>query len=669
MRSKVDLKAVLLLGFLLLLGWSSRAQSPTQWSKLAKQAEAEGDIYATVFYYKKAAEADSLNLNMWMRYGDALRFSNDYKRAGEVYKYVFEHPQFSADQNVSLYWLAKMQQYQGQYQDADVNFQSYVNYYSESGSFLRADANQQRKSVEWALLHIGDTLDPGIQNLGLNSNSNYADFGGTLLNDTTLIFSSLRYIKKDSSLEIHRSEIGNRVKLLKGVRRDSLWISIEEMDSVLIRTDKHIANATYYADSAWLLFSECGDYGNCKIYYSPYNGEYFEDAVAFPDNINLDGFNTTQPFMATITGVPVLFFSTNRPQGKGGLDLWYSMYKPRLNTWGYPRNLGRNINTKGNEITPFFNSDSNLLFFSSDWHEGFGGFDVFESRANSLRSFRTPVNMGLGINSSLNDLYFAEFPEDSIAIFSSNREGGMKMEGQTCCNDVYYYKIEAPIEVIEDTVVPDTPTAPILVTLEEINEYLPVLYFHNDQPNPRTTKTTTKKSYYDCFHEYLDLRPEYLKEYSKNKKGADRDTAINRIKHFYTEKVEKGMNDFDQFCSLLLDRLEKGDSAVVTIKGYSSRLASSDYNLNLTKRRIESLINYMDHYKDGILKPYLPRNESDSAAIVFEKIPFGESKAKHTTSDDLNDKINSVYSPDAMLERRIEILHVSKQEHKRTLED
>ena len=462
---------------------------------------------------------------------------------------------------------------------------------------------------------------------------------------------------------LHKSEFGERLKIMKAVKRDSTWISIALLDSMFYKKDRHIANASYYEPNKWLVFSQCPSYGNCKIYYSKWNGASFEEPEEFPDNINLEGFNTTQPFVATIDGAPTLFFSSNRPQGKGGMDIWYSIYKERHKTFAFPRNMGRNVNTKGNEITPFWNSDSNLLFFSSDWHEGFGGFDIFESKSNSLASMRPPANVGYGINTSVNDLYFAEFPKDSMAIFTSNREGGMKMEGQTCCNDIYYYKIKSPIAPIIDTIVPDTtPLVPVLVEIEELNNYLPVLYFDNDQPNPKSLASTTTKSYYDCFHEYLLRRGEYLNEYTKHKKDAERDTAHQRITNFYLKKVEKGMTDFDLFCELLLRQLEKGDSATITIKGYSSTLAGTKYNLPLTERRIESLINYMEHYKGGILKPYLPHADKPIAAITFEKIPYGESKASPITSDDLNDKVNSIYSPDAMNERRIEILHVTKKE-------
>ena len=130
---------------------------------------------------------------------------------------------------------------------------------------------------------------------------------------------------------------------------------------------------------------------------------------------------------------------------------------------------------------------------------------------------------------------------------------------------------------------------------------------------------------------------------------------------FFKGKIELGIEEFDLFMDLLFVQLEAGESLLITIKGYASPLAKSDYNINLTQRRIQSLINYLYEYKNGELKPYIEGNAPNGGKIEFERIPYGDSKASGKTSDDLSDKVNSVYSPEAMEERRIEILHVSKK--------
>jgi hypothetical protein len=634
------------------------AQSPKQWSKYGNQAVDEGDINGAVYYFKKAVQADSSNLESWMSLGRAYRLNNDYKAAAMAFSHVYNDP-YRTRYDEALYWWAKMQQNLGEYEEAAHNFHNYENYHATRGSFEQKDAKNQYKACLWALKHLNDTLVKGLHNLGVELNSSYAEFGGTLLNDSTLIYSSLQYNRKDSSLKLSKKEMGNRVMLYKAIRRDSVWYDEGPLDTLINQKGNHIANAFWCEEKKWLVFSVCPSYSSCKLKYTEMiNGE-FTTPELFSESINMEGFNTTQPYLETISGKLTLFFVSDRPQGQGGLDIWYSQYNPRLKGFTYPRNMGRRINTPGNEITPFYLADSNRLYYSSDYHMGYGGFDVFSSYVPSLRSGKTPVNVGLTINSSANDLYYATYPKDSFSLVTSNREGGIKLKNATCCNDIYYFKHE-PVAV-PDTVIDTVETIPVLTSVEELNKYLPVLYFHNDQPDPRSWKTTTKKTYLECFKDYMKMKKHYVHEYTKNKEGAEKDTAALRLDRFFKTNVERGLEEFDLFMDLLFVQLEKGEKVLITIKGYASPLAKSDYNINLTQRRIQSLIKYLYEYKNGELKPYLDGSAENGGKIEFEKIPYGESKAARITSDDLSDKINSVYSPDAMAERRIEILHVESK--------
>jgi hypothetical protein len=655
----LKIKQPILLFFLLFVIISQNliAQSPQQWKKHGDAAQKEGDLNGAIFYYGKASQTDSSNLDYWMLYANSLRQSHDYEKVAETYEYIFENP-YRSKHHESLYWWAIMQQNLGKYEEAARNFNKFSNYHAESSSFKKSNANQQYKACLWALQHQGDTSIKEIRNLGSDLNSKFTEFGGSLLNDTTLIYSSLQYNRKDRSLKLSNSEKQNKVMLYQARWRDSAWVDFGKLDSVINVKGFHTANSCWFAEKKWMIYSSCSDYENCKIMFSEWDGMDWLEPQAFSKSINLEGFNNTQPYLCEVKGKTTLFFVSNRPQGKGQLDIWYAQYNTRLKGFTYPRNMGKRVNSSGNEITPYFLSDSNRLFFSSDWHNGYGGYDVFSSNASSLRSAKQPANAGQVINSSANDLYFRTYPNNSLALVTSNREGGIKLKNQTCCNDIYYFEHQPPILVDTISNIDSSLLVPVIETVEELNKYLPILYFHNDQPNPRSVKTRTKKTYQECFYEYLHLKKQYLNEYSKNKTGAEKASAIARVDWFFKQKVEKGIEEFDLFMDLLYGQLQKGQSVIITIKGYASPLAKSDYNIHLTKRRIQSLINYLYEYKNGEIATYLDGTATNKAKIEFVKIPFGDSKASRTTSDDLDDKVNSVYSPDAMEERRIEILHV-----------
>ena len=115
----------------------------------------------------------------------------------------------------------------------------------------------------------------------------------------------------------------------------------------------------------------------------------------------------------------ILYFSSNRPGGYGGFDIYVSYFKN--DAWTYPENLGPKINTSGNEVTPFF--DGEQLYYSSDYLKGLGGLDVFRSHVYE-GNWQSPNNMGNGINSPEDDFYFVKHPEKESYYITSNRMGG-----------------------------------------------------------------------------------------------------------------------------------------------------------------------------------------------------------------------------------------------------
>ncbi|HRP81355.1 MAG TPA: hypothetical protein PLY76_05615 [Flavobacteriales bacterium] len=94
------------------------------------------------------------------------------------------------------------------------------------------------------------------------------------------------------------------------------------------------------------------------------------------------------------------------------------------------------------------------------------------------------------------------------------------------------------------------------------------------------------------------------------------------------------------------------------VRGCASPLAKSDYNKNLSLRRIENLVHYLERTNDGTLLPYLNRTASNGGTLTVQKRPFGKSTADSAFSDRLDDLRNSVYGVGAAKERRIEIEEV-----------
>lgn len=377
------------------------------------------------------------------------------------------------------------------------------------------------------------------------------------------------------------------------------------------------------------------------------------------------GYTATQPAIGydSVLQAEVLFFASDRPGGPVGLNIWWVKVEEGENTFGQPALLAE-VNTEFDDITPCFHTPSQTLYFSSDGHPGLGGFDIFRSRRGP--AWEAPQNLGAPINSSYNDIYY--FPEAGglSGYLSSNRPGSFYLDGdnKACCNDIYRFE---PIP--EEPPAADTPSTALLPPTEpelpapepgiptRLEDFLPLaLYFDNDEPDRRTRRTATRKTYAETYEAYYARRPDYLEAFAEPLEGERREEAADAVEEFFEAEARKGYDFLLRFSEILLRRLQSGEQVEIFLKGYTSPRAKSDYNLALSKRRISSVRNHFQSFREGIFRPYL-----ESGKLIISERPFGEAEAGATVSDALDDLRNSIYHPDAARERRVEIVEIRRQ--------
>ncbi len=153
---------------------------------------------------------------------------------------------------------------------------------------------------------------------------------------------------------------------------------------------------------------------------------------------NGDDFSTCHP--AISSDGTRLYFSSNRPGGFGGMDIYVSTY--RNESWSAPVNLGPVINSAGNEVFPYISEDE-VLYFSSSDQGGLGRLDIFRSKkvyANSERTWQIKENLGEPFNSPGDDFGFYINADNTGGLFTSSRNGGKGKD------DIYYWQlIDKPI--------------------------------------------------------------------------------------------------------------------------------------------------------------------------------------------------------------------------------
>ncbi|SDC92445.1 WD40-like Beta Propeller Repeat [Williamwhitmania taraxaci] len=180
---------------------------------------------------------------------------------------------------------------------------------------------------------------------------------------------------------------------------------------------------------------------SADIYYSEMKGVKWMSAKEMPSPINGKS-NETHAFLSK-NGL-TLYFTSDRKGGSGGLDIYKSSMEEK-GKWGKPVNLGSTINTEFNEDAPFLSPDESYLFFSSEGHNGMGGYDIYRT---SLSGGQAPVNLGFPVNDAGDNRFFYPYNNGTVAYMSQFRPEGL---GQ---NDIFRLQISNLI-TLNGLIVPD----------------------------------------------------------------------------------------------------------------------------------------------------------------------------------------------------------------------
>lgn len=612
----------------------------------------EKDYFSAAQYFNQLILLDSTQAVYQYKYAEASRLNYDYDIAYHWYDKLMKEDNARLFPETSL-WMGMILKSKGKYKDAKKYFEKYAkknrNSKDKQKILYAAKAQQEAEACDAALIIIANPLNVVIEHLDTNVNSKVSEYAPIEI-DTALFFSSLR------ATGTGKRDINNVAfnKLYTARKFNENWLKAKALDSLFNASNIHNANTSFNEDFTKIFVSRCNAVNsveyNCQIYFSQYVDGKWTQLVPLPPPINIFQSNNTQPHYAKLNGRDALFFSSKRSGGEGGFDIYYSYFDKNME-FSAPVNAGKKVNTAEDEITPWYVTEQNALYFSSTWHKGLGGFDIFISNYKD-KSFGEPRNAGYPINSSYNDIYYSINSKKNKAYISSNRIGSYFEEKQSCCNDIYSFAITPLSE-------PPKPVDTTKVIMDQLKVLCPLtLYFHNDEPDPKTKNIVTKKSYKKTYEEYVTLKPKYFQEYPAGLKGDDKTQAEDRLTNFFEDSVDAGMQDLEKFAKLMEDVLARGEKVKITMKGYCSPLASTDYNVNLAKRRISSLRNYFAEYKDGVFKKYISEENPSAAKLLLTDVEIGELPLSNV-SDDVKDVKNSVYSPYAARERKIQIIAVS----------
>lgn len=628
--------ALLLCGF----GSTVHAQTAEQFSTWGDNAMTLGDRYGASLYYSEALAKQPGMMELQWKYAEACRLSHQYDEAALFYDKV-QRKDHAHKHPMALRWLAEMQMSMGNYADAERTWPKVVRKERDKGSLvaLRAANGLAGCALAQERMAYPDTVI--IEHLPMPLNSYASEFASRVGPDSLVYFTSLRGKTGDDGAV--RDTGTYHARIFTSRESDDAWsepIPLEIAGAMA----RDQANSAWSIDGRWFYFSQDDGSGSFGIWSLDRN-----DPTALATLVMGGcGNSCTQPMVARMRGVETLFFTKVNAEGKNGMDIWHcAINGPEA---GETSPVGEPINTVGNESCPYFDSASGTLYFSSDFLPGLGGFDNFKSVLGTA-GFSQPENLGFPMNSPANDLYPTYDATQGIGWFTSNRINSFSEKGETCCNDLYRSRVPSMQGNTPGTIVSELPKEEQRIT--SLREKLPIrLYFHNDEPDPRSWDTLTTSDYATTYQAYKQRIPEYHHAWQGNPSG------IGAIDSFFVMQVDHGFEQLNDFITLLKQALDEGQKIELQVRGFASPLAKSDYNRNLSLRRIQSLIGYLRKTDDGSLTPYLDGTAANGGSLRIVKLPYGKSRASATVSDRSDDLRHSVYSVGAALERRIEIEQV-----------
>jgi peptidoglycan-associated lipoprotein len=396
----------------------------------ADEAMDEGNYAGALDLYERAYELEK-DQDVAYKIANLQYQLRDYAQAESWFSKVLERDE-RGDYPAARFAYGRVLKMNGKYMEALTQLTRF-----RSQTNNEAFAALYRAEVDGIKLGADNSYDPllSISDAGDVFNTASTEFSPVFYSDNVVYFAALH----DSGSSKVRSSNDLYAKIYKVSKTGDAWGQAVPLDERINKKGYHTGNVAFSKDGQRMYFTRAVLKGNklidSKIYESILSDNVWGEARPV-EQVN-GAYISKHPCVAEIFGQEVLIFAADRPDSKGGFDLYYA---PRLanGQFGEAASLGERINTFGDEITPFFQNGT--LYFSSTGQMNIGGFDVFSTKLRS-NGWEAPQNMGKPLNSPQDDLYYSLDKSGKKGFIVSNRPSGRSLQSPTCCDNIYLLNI------------------------------------------------------------------------------------------------------------------------------------------------------------------------------------------------------------------------------------
>jgi outer membrane protein OmpA-like peptidoglycan-associated protein len=601
-----------------------------------KAADRLGDVYSAIDFLEPYCKLRPGDLPVNYRLAELYFASRDYVNAEKTFARMYKNDPDEYPQ--ALYYEALSMKYQGKYADAKeifTKFQHRLKQTKNPPTTIGA-LKEEIASCDYAVDVVSKPVKAAISHLESSINGPHEELSPLMLGDSLLLYSSLKldstyYFSRDDTTAIPVRQF----YIARKVGED--WIGGQRFNNPVNMPGVETGNGAISRNGNRFYFTRCtgrepSGRMRCELYVSKKVGKTWQEPEKLNALVNDPNYTSTEPTVGytSKSELEVVYFVSDRPGGRGGLDIWYTIYDPRKKEYLQPRNAGPKINTPGDEMTPFYDNTTRQLYFSSTGHEGIGGLDIFRSMGE-LRKWYPAENLGYPINSSYDDLYFTIDKNREDGFLVSNRPSPNSFRNPTCCDDIYQYRWTDFIRVaMEGTIYPveasklgkNLDQAQLMAmknTIKPLDKGIISLYMIDKKTKEKLfiARDTTKsdgKYFFDLipdrdyklemegfqyFNEQvnvstdgvnftytIDMPPIYVNVISTK-------PIVLKNVYYETDMSELTTEAKNAIDTTLFELMQKAPDIVVEVSSHTDSVGNAEYNKKLSQERADNVVRYL----------------------------------------------------------------------------
>jgi outer membrane protein OmpA-like peptidoglycan-associated protein len=581
------------------------------------------EVEKSIELVEKALQFDPYHFQANIVYGDISFELDDFEKSSRYYIKAD-----SIKESTFLkYKIAQSYFYRGDYSSAKGFYQEYLTRKDASIKF-KQKAEKRIKSCDFALESYKNPVEFNPINIGAGINTSGFEYNPVLSADGKSIIYT-----------VIRDKNGRKVEdLFISYFNDSTWTQGNALPGFINSKENEGAHVVSM-DGDLLFFTSCGradGYGSCDLYYSFKINGLWSKPVNMGPNVNSNYWDA-HPSISPDGNL--IIFSSARPGGKGGKDLWAMRLDNGI--WLNPYPL-KEINTIEDEVTPFLHADGKTMYFSSDGHIGMGKRDFFKTTFDdSTQTWTEPVNLGYKINGPGDEYSLSVSRDGSKAFFANDRiEGFGNM-------DIFYFELDQKLRASKTAylqgVILDSLNNSLIVDSKieffDLNSKKKKLSYSLRSgkykallPSDNNYAAIVRAPGYKLLSETFYFREDSIKDYVE--KDFYLSLISNRgsidLNNIFFQSGDYKLLDESLFeLNLLVEFLLENGDLKIKIIGHTDSIGSRKDNVKLSKNRAKSVAAFL--IENGIDSSRISTDgKGESSPISDNKSEEGRRKNRRT---------------------------------------